>query len=188
MAWVGKSSPVARVVAPSGRSKTFPVPVIDVARPGHTEPFGKGLPIGRREERIIADLGPAFRVGVDGRPKQLRQHLGPKAEPEKRLLLCQRHADPLDLGLDEIVAVIGAHGPAEDEGARMLGERRWQRFAEARPANVERMTALPQQAADPARGRMLLVQHDQHGPLRRTFPLRRGPGLQDLAPGASVGN
>ena len=85
----------------------------------------------------------------------LRQHLSPEAKPEKRLLLAQGHADPVDLLLDEVLGIVGAHRAAENHGARMLGRRFGKGIAEAGPSDVERVSALAQEAADPTRRRML---------------------------------
>jgi hypothetical protein len=43
----------------------------------------------------------------------------------------------------------------------MVCERGRQRIVEARAADIQRETELPERMADPARGRMLLVENDQ---------------------------
>ena len=68
--------------------------------------------------------------------------------PRNGLLLPQRHADEVDLGLDEVVGVVGALRAAEDHGAGMLGHRGGQRVAEARAADVEGVAAIPEGVAD----------------------------------------
>jgi len=88
-------------------------------------------------------------------------HLRAEADTEKGRGFAQRHADPVDLVLNPAIAVVRAHRTAEHHGARMVGQRRRQRIAERRTANVERMTAGGQQPADPARARLLAMQDDQ---------------------------
>ena len=109
-------------------------------------------------------------MGVDPRPEMPRHHLGAEAEAEIGRSSLSGTLDPVDLALDEVVLVVGAHRAAEDHGAGMLRHRVGQRIAEARPADVERMAALPQQAPDAARRRVLLVQDDED---RELFPVRR---------------
>jgi hypothetical protein len=92
----------------------------------------------------------------------LRQHLGAEADAEKRLLLLERHRDPVDLAAHEVVRIIGALGTAEDDRAGVLREGIGQRIAETRPADVERKTARRQVMSDPSGRRQLLVQHQQH--------------------------
>jgi hypothetical protein len=92
------------------------------------------------------------------------------------LVLPQRHADPIDLAADEIIAVIGAHRTAENNRGGMLRHSRRQRLAEARPPHVKRVAKLLQGMADAAGPRVLLVQDDEdrmrhksthRGPLKR---------------------
>ena len=91
-----------------------------------------------------------------------RQHLRAEADAEERLLLPQRHADEVDLGLDEVVGIVGALRTAEDHGAGMLCHRDGQRVAEARAADVEGVAAIPERGADATGRRLLLVQDDQN--------------------------
>ncbi len=84
-------------------------------------------------------------------PSWRAQHLRAEADAEERLVLAQRHADPIDLAADEIVLVVGAHRAAEDDGGGMIGHGRRQRIAEPRPAHVERIAELAQRVADAAR-------------------------------------
>ncbi|MEF9507048.1 hypothetical protein OWS73_36345 [Burkholderia sp. 1B3(2022)] len=88
-------------------------------------------------------------------------HLRAEADAEKRRRLAQRHTDPVDLVADPAIAVVGAHRPAEHHGARMVGERRRQRIAERRAADVEWMAVGGEQPADPAGARLFAMQHDQ---------------------------
>ena len=98
----------------------------------------------------------------------LGEHLRAQADAEERPLLPQRHFDPVDLARDIVVTVVGAHRTAEDHGAGMGVERFGKGIAEARPADVEGMAERSQGIADPARCRVLLMQHDQHRTQRRS--------------------
>src|SRR5262245_27038128 len=134
------------------------MPLIDLLRPGiahHTADIG-------RADRIIADLGVTVGMAVDAAAEMMRQHLGAEADAEKRLLLPERHGEPIDLAPDEIGGVVRAHGAAERDGAGMAGHGLGQRIAEARATHVERIAALAQGVADASGGRRLLVQHDQN--------------------------
>src|SRR5690606_32777385 len=57
--------------------------------------------------------------------------------------------------------VIGAHRPAEDDGAGVLLQRIGQGFTKRRAADVEGKAAPDEHLADTARGRSFLVQDDQ---------------------------
>src|SRR5262249_38199443 len=94
--------------------------------------------------------------------EMMRQHLGAEADAEKRLLLPERHGEPIDLAPDEIGGVVRAHGAAERDGAGMAGHGLGQRIAKAGAAHVERIAALAQGVAHASGGRRLLVQHDQN--------------------------
>ena len=122
------------------------MPLIDVIGPllAELEP-GRG-----RADRIIADLGVAFRMRIDPLAEMARHHLRAEADAEIRLLVAQRHADPVGLTLDEILIVVGALRPAEDHRAGMFVHRLGQRIAEARPADVERIAELGQHLPDTA--------------------------------------
>ncbi|MBB3966901.1 hypothetical protein GGQ67_004594 [Rhizobium metallidurans] len=90
------------------------------------------------------------------------QHLRAETDAEQRLLLLQRHVQPADLGLDEIVGIVGAHRAAEDDGAGMVGKRGRQCLPENRAADVKRIALFGEQLADTAGAGALLMQHDQH--------------------------
>ena len=85
-----------------------------------------------------------------------RHHLRAEADAEERLVVAQRHADPVDLALDEVFGVVGALRAAEDGGAGVLVHGVRQRIAEARAADVERVAELCQHLADPAGLRSVL--------------------------------
>ena len=150
-------SPCGQKLGAARQIETFAVPLIDLLRPGidHGK-AGRGRP-----DRVIADLGVAVGMRKDLAAERPRAHLRAEADAEERLVLLERHGDPVDFPADEIVRVIGAHRAAENDRAGMLGKRRRQRIAEPRPAHIERKTELLQGVADPARGRMLLVEDDQ---------------------------
>src|SRR5256885_520513 len=80
--------------------------------------------------------------------EMLRQHLRAQANSEERLALAQRHADEVDLGLDEAVRIVGALRAAEDHGAGMLGHRGGQGLAETRATDIELVAAFAQRITD----------------------------------------
>jgi hypothetical protein len=104
----------------------------------------------------------AFRVRIDPAAEMPRHHLRAKTDAEIRLFVAQRHADPVDLALDEILVVVGALRTAEDDRAGVLMHRFRQRIAEPRPADVERKPELAQHLTDAAGRRMLLVEDDEN--------------------------
>ena len=83
-------------------------------------------------------------MGEDTLTQVPGQHLPTEADTEIGLLIAQRHADPVDLGLDEVVGIVGALRAAEDHGAGMVCHGFGQWIAEARAADVELVTALPE--------------------------------------------
>ena len=135
----------------------------------------------RRRDRVIADFAALVGIGEHRGAQMAGEHLRAEADAEQRLVLAERHGEPVDLAPDPVeVVVVGAHRSAEDDRAGVLGERRRQRLAEARAANVEREAALRQQRADAPRRRVVLVQDDQHfvAPValkHHAAPLRRNP-------------
>ncbi len=104
-----------------------------------------------------------IRVRIDAAAKMPRQHLAAETDAEIRLVFLQRHADPVDLALDEIDIVIGALRAAENHRAGMLGHRVGQRIAQRRTADIERDAALAEEVADAAGRRILLMQNDKNG-------------------------
>ena len=100
---------------------------------------------------------------IDPAAEMARHHLRAEADAEIRLLVAQRHADPVGLTLDEVVVVVGALRPAEDHRAGMFVHRLGQRIVEARPADVERIAELGQHLPDTAGRGMLLMQDDKDG-------------------------
>ena len=137
--------------------ETLAVPFVDVLRPR----IDHGAAGRCRADRVIADLGMAVRMLVDPAAERPRAHLRAEADAEERLLLLERHRDPVDFAADEIVLVVGAHRAAEDHDAGVIGQRRRQRVVETRTAHVERMAELLERAADAAGRGMFLVQDDQ---------------------------
>src|SRR5215472_2588861 len=134
------------------------MPLIDLLRPGiahHAADIG-------RPDRVIADFDVTIGMPVDAAAEMMCQHLGAEADAEKRLLLLQRHGEPIDLAPDEIGGVVRAHGAAEGDGAGMAGHGLGQRIAEARATHVERIAALAQGVTEASWSRRLLMQHDQN--------------------------
>ena len=156
-AWIRKMSPSASSSRAARQVEALAVPLIHVGRPVADRAARR-----RRLDRIVADLGLAFRMGDDALAEMPRQHLRAEADAEKRLVLAQRHADEVDLGLDEIVGIVGALRAAEDHRAGMLRHRGGQRIAEARAADVEIVAAVPERVTDASGRRLLLVQDDQN--------------------------
>ena len=135
------------------------VPLIDRARHLAAE---RGVAGGGRLDVVIADLGRAAGLVEHAVAEVARQHLAAETHAEKRLLLFQWNADPVGLARHPLVGIIGAHRTAENDGAGVVRHRFRQRIVEARAADVQLAALLDQQAADPARRRMLLVQDDQN--------------------------
>src|SRR5262245_58802311 len=133
------------------------MPLINLLRPGITY---RAPNIGR-PNRIIAHFGVAIGMAVDPAPEMMRQHLCAETDAEKRLLLLERHAQPIDLTTDEIGGVIRAHRATENDGTSMGGHGLGERIGEARAAHVERVAALAQGVPDAPRGGGFLVQHNQ---------------------------
>src|SRR4029078_7749952 len=73
-----------------------------------------------RADRVVADLGVALGMRIDAAAPMTRHHLPAKTDAEIRLLVAQRHADPVDLALDEILLVVGALRAAKDHRAGAL--------------------------------------------------------------------
>ena len=102
-------------LAAARQIEAFAMPLINVVGPGLADrEAGRGRP-----DRVVADLGVAFRMGVDPAAELARQHLRAQADAEKRLVLLQRHRDPVDLAADELFLIVGAHRTAEDDRAGM---------------------------------------------------------------------
>jgi len=142
------------------QAEAFAMPLVDHLRPS----LHQGVRGRRHPDRIVADLGLAFGVKPDRGAKVSRQHLGAKANPQIGLVLGERHLDPLDLVADEVVRIIDAHRPAENDGARVHRQRFRERVAKSRPTDVHRNAAGLKVVADAAGSRLLLMQHDQNGP------------------------
>ena len=92
-----------------------------------------------------------------------RQHLRAETDAEIRLLVPQRHADPIDLAADEILIVVRALRAAKNRRAGMVVHRLRQRIAKTRAPNVERIAEFRQRLADAARRGMLLMQNEKDG-------------------------
>src|SRR5207249_5855850 len=79
----------------------------------------------------------------------------------KRLLLLERHRDPVGLAAHEIVRIVGARRAAENDRAGVLREgfREW--IAEAWVAHVERIAALLQRMANAPGCGVVAVQNEE---------------------------
>src|SRR5262249_20396858 len=115
---IGEGLACRQELAALGEREAFAVPMIDLRRPVAELASGFG---GLKRE--IADLDKAVRMRSDLAAQMPRQHLGAKTNAKEGLLLLERNRDPVGLGADEVIAVIGAHRPAEDRGPFMLAER-----------------------------------------------------------------
>src|SRR5471032_2762724 len=145
-------------------------------------PFGADrTPSLRRTDRIIADFGVALRMRIDAAAEMLRHHLRAETYSQIRLVVAQRHADPVDLAANEILAVVGALRAAENHGAGMLVHGLRQRIVETRPPDVERIAELRQRLPDAAGRRMFLVENEkdrlQHGCLARPRRMTSSSGF-----------
>ena len=112
----------------------------------------------------------AARVAKHFAAKKFGAHLRAETDAEERLVVFYRHADPFDFAADVIVAVVDAHGAAENDRGGMLGHGRRQWIAEARPPHVQRVAELLQSVAEAAGRRVFLVQNGQdrmlHEPIK----------------------
>ena len=115
-----------------------------------------------RGDRVVADLDAAFGMRKHGLAEMAGEHLRTEADAQKRRILLQRDTDPVDLRLDVVVRIVGAHGAAEDDGAGVMGHRVRESIAEARTPNVKAAALCAKQAADATRGRVLLVEDNKN--------------------------
>src|SRR5689334_17397543 len=92
-----------------------------------------------RTDRIIADFGVTLRMRIDARAEITGHHLGTKTDPKIRLLVAQRHTNPVDFSLHKILVVVGALRTAKDYGSGMAVHCFRQRIAEAGTPDVERI-------------------------------------------------
>ncbi len=115
-------------------------------------------PVEQRARRLRSAVRPNQPTSICpsacGRPAAPRWRASicaPRQRPSNGAPSRERHADPVGLGLDVLVGIVGAHRPAEDHRAGVVGKRLGQGIAEARTADVERVAAGGQAKADPAR-------------------------------------
>ena len=92
-----------------------------------------------------------------------REHLRAETDAEIRLLVPQRHADPIDFPADKVLIVVRALRAAENRRTGVLIHRLRQRIAKTRAPNVERVAEFRQRLADAARRGMLLMQNEKYG-------------------------
>src|SRR5262245_42064544 len=162
----GEGVTLGQQLAARRQVEAFAMPLIDVVGPIRTDLATR---LGRAD-RIITDLGVAFRVRIDRGTEMPRQHLRAKTDPKIRFLVAQRHADPVDLAAHEVLIVVGTLRAAKNGRAGMLVHRFRQRISETRTPNVERIAELRQGLADPPGRGMLLMKNKQdwlqHGSIR----------------------
>src|SRR5262249_1934137 len=104
-----------------------------------------------------------LRMRVDARTEMAGHHLRTEADPEIRLLVAQRHADPVDLPLHELFVVVCALRTAKDHSTGVVIHRFRQRITKARASDVERIAKLRQGLADSAGRGMLLMEDKKNG-------------------------
>src|SRR5512139_1654620 len=122
------------------------MPLVDMVGPfGTDHPAGLG-----RADWIIADLGMTLRMGIDARTKMTCHHLSAEADTEIRLLVAQRHTDPIDFPMHKIFVVVRALRAAEDRGTGMVIHGFRQRIAKAWAPDVEWIAELRQSLANAA--------------------------------------
>src|SRR5919198_1508414 len=95
------------------------MPLIDLLRPGiahHASDI-------RWPDRIVANLGVTVGMPVDAAAEMVGEHLRAETDAKERLVLLERHAQPIDFTTDEIGGVVRAHGAAEDDRSGVAGHR-----------------------------------------------------------------
>ena len=137
--------------------KSLAVPVIDLRRPIRAE----CQPRRGRADRVIADFHAPLLMRRDASAQLPGEHLGAEANAEKRPPLAQRHRNPIDFPAHIIIAIIGAHRPAENHRAGVTVECLRQWIAEPRTPDVQGMTKGAKRIADASRRRVFLMQDDQ---------------------------
>src|SRR3954451_17617874 len=139
-------------------SKAFGVPVIDLIRPIWADIETRR----RRTDRVISDLRATLGMRPHRRAELPRQHLRPKANPQERPLLPQRHRNPVDLAPNEFIRIVRAHRSAEYDCAGMTVQRFRKAIAKSRTPDIQGMPERPQRIADAAGCRGFLMQDDQN--------------------------
>jgi hypothetical protein len=140
-----------------GQFKTFPVPVVDVAR---ERALAKPMPPFRWTDRIIADLHAPFWMRLDTLAEVAGEHLCAKANANKRDTLFERHPDPFDFAAQPSVVVIDAHRTAKNDCAGIAGQRFGQWIAKNGPTAIEGKTLRAQETPKPSRRCIPLIQDD----------------------------
>src|SRR5436190_4780501 len=112
--------------------------------------------------RIVANLDKLVGMRLNRAPQMLGEHLRAKADAKQRYTLPERNRDPVDLALDEVIGIIGAHRASENDGTSMVGEGGGKLLTQTGTANIEHNTLLAQHDADTAWGRSLRVDNDQY--------------------------
>jgi hypothetical protein len=92
----------------------------------------------------------ALRMRVDASAEVTGHHLRTEADSEIGLLVTQRHSDPVDLPMHELLVVVRALRAAKDHRAGVIVHLFRQRIAKARASDIERIAELRQGLADAA--------------------------------------
>src|SRR5262245_35104674 len=138
--------------------ETFAMPLIDVIGPVRTH-IASGL---CWPDRVIADLGVTVRVWKNTSAEMARQHLCAKTDTEIWFLVAKRDLDPVNLAVHELLVVVGALRPAENDRARVVVHRLRQRVSETWPPDVKRMAEFRQRLPNAAWRRMLLMENEKN--------------------------
>ena len=146
-----------------------------MAPQGRSKP-AQALALVRRVDGVVADFDTTLRMPVDAFSQMPGEHLRAEAKAQKRLVFGESYANPVDFPAQVLVAVVGTHRPAEDNGAGMVAHCRWQRVTKAWTADVEFVTGLAQQMADATGRRHFLMKdhQDASGRFMKSDTIRHG--------------
>lgn len=155
----GEEVRAARQVEP------FAVPLKDVIRHAAVAQPGRS-----GSEWVVADLDGAGWAVIDARAEMMREHLGAETNPQERLALAERDADPIDFTLDVSDPVVGALRTAEDHRSAVRAQGLGQRLTIVMPANVEGMAIAAKPLPDVTGVGVDLMNDDEHGFSPRARP------------------
>jgi hypothetical protein len=139
-----------------GQFKTFPVPLVDMARKWA---LAKPMPLFRWTDRIIAYLHAPLWMRLDTLAEVAGEHLCAKANAKERDTLFERDRDPVDFSAQPSIVVIDAHRTAKEDRAGIAGERFGQRMAEDGSPAIESKTLRAQELPEPS-GRCICLMQD----------------------------
>ncbi len=153
---IGKGVAAREQGCTGGQVEALAVKLVHLLRPvGHRVAGVGGV------DRVVAPLDQTVRMLVDGGAEMKRQHLRTEADSEEGRLLLEGHLEPVDLSLDEVVRVVGAHASAKDHYAGVIPQSLGQRFADTRAPDLDRMAARANALPDPAGVGFLPVRNEQ---------------------------